>query len=159
MSYLIDGNNLLGKIAQSEARQKTGRYTLIAKLVGFQKVTRSRIVLVFDGGPDPDYLTKIKLNPKFTVLLPAQGKTADEVILTLISTEADKKKYLVVSSDYRLYSAARKNGFFAVKSEDFVRELKAALQERKKQKELEKNVESPTPLEIDLWKDFFGDKK
>ena len=49
-------------------------------------------------------------------------------------------------------------GVVPVTSDDFARELKIALRERKSQKEMEKRVDSPSPLEIDLWDEVFKDK-
>ena len=45
-----------------------------------------------------------------------------------------------------------------VASETFARELKAALKERKKQKEMEKRADFPSPLEINLWDEVFKSK-
>ena len=52
MAYLIDGNNLLGRIAPHELREPAGRDGLVVRLLAFQRVTRARIHLVFDGNPE-----------------------------------------------------------------------------------------------------------
>jgi len=157
MAYLIDGNNLLGRIAPHELRERDGRSGLVGRLLAFQKVTRARIHLVFDGNPEPDR-TSITVNPKFTVFYPGAGESADDVIHDAILALADRKRFFVVSSDRRIRDFAKANGVASVTSDDFARELKTALKERKKEKEMEKWVDSPSPLEIDLWDEVFKAK-
>ena len=43
-------------------------------------------------------------------------------------------------------------------SDVFARELKAAIREGKKRRELDKRTEIPTGLEIDLWDEVFRSK-
>ncbi|NTU51408.1 MAG: HD domain-containing protein, partial [Candidatus Aminicenantes bacterium] len=73
MAYLIDGNNLLGRIAPHELREKGGRDGLVVRLLAFQRVTRARIHLVFDGNPEQTP-TDMPVNPKFTIHYPG-GET------------------------------------------------------------------------------------
>ena len=157
MAYLIDGNNLLGRVAPEELRERTGRDALVVKLLAFQRVTRARIHLVFDGHPDEDR-TEVPVNPKFTILYPGEGQSADDVIEDIVRRLTDRRRFFVVSSDRALREFAKKNGVAAVTSEEFAKELKAALKERKKQKEMEKHVDSPSPLEVDLWDEMFKSK-
>jgi hypothetical protein len=46
----------------------------------------------------------------------------------------------------------------AVTAEEFARQLKAALKERKKQREMEKRTDPPSPLEVNLWDEVFKSK-
>ncbi|HVP90787.1 MAG TPA: NYN domain-containing protein [Terriglobales bacterium] len=154
MAYLIDGNNLLGRVAPEELRQRSGRDTLVVKLLAFQKVTRTRIHLVFDGNPERER-SEVPVNPKFTILYPGEGQTADDVIEDVVRRLTDRRRFFVVSSDRAVREFAKENGVAAVTSEEFAKDLKAALKERKKQKELEKHVRNPSPLEVDLWGEVF----
>jgi predicted RNA-binding protein with PIN domain len=154
MAYLIDGNNLLGRVAPEELRERTGRDGLIVKLLAFQKVTRTRIHLVFDGNPERDR-TEVPVNPKFTIFYPGEGQSADDVIADVIRRLTDRRRFFVVSSDRAVRDFAKESGVTPVTSEEFARELKAALKERKKQKEMEKPADSPSPLEVDLWDEVF----
>lgn len=158
MAYLIDGNNLLGKVAPYELRSKDGRSFLAARLLAFQKVTRTRIHLVFDGGSEPD-TTSERLSEKVTVYFPGRGRSADDLILEMLAGLTDKRRFFLVSSDSRLREAARKAGVTSVRSEDFARELSSALKVRRRQKELEKHVKAPSPLELGLWEEFFRSRK
>jgi predicted RNA-binding protein with PIN domain len=157
MAYLIDGNNLLGRVAPHELRERFGRDGLVTRLIAFQKVTHTRIHLVFDGNPEPER-TSVPVNPKFTVHYPGQGQSADDVIEDIISRLTDRRRFFVVSSDRALREFAKANGVTPVTSETFARELKAALIERKKQKEMEKRADLPSPLEVNLWDEVFKSK-
>jgi predicted RNA-binding protein with PIN domain len=157
MAYLIDGNNLLGRIAPHELRERSGRDGLVARLLAFQRVTRARIRLVFDGNPD-EKPTDIVVNPKFTIHYPGEGQSADDVIRDMILRQTDRRRFFVVSSDRAIREMAKKKGIEAVTSDAFARELKAAIKEGKKRRELEKRTEVPTGLEIDLWDEVFRSK-
>lgn len=158
MAYLIDGNNLIGRISPYELRDKSGRHSLVAKLLAFQRVTRRRLHVVFDGGPD-DELTSIVINPKLTVWFPPRGQSADEIIIGMLQAQSDRRQLTLVSSDRRLIEAARQGGFAFMKSEEFASLIKPALKERGRQKAMEKKVEEPSPLELSLWEDVLGKRK
>jgi predicted RNA-binding protein with PIN domain len=157
MAYLIDGNNLLGRIAPEELREKGGRDGLVVRLLAFQRVTRARIHLVFDGNPAEDP-TDVPVNPKFTIHYPGAGGSADDVIRDMILRQADKRRFFVVSSDRAIREMAKKKGIESITSDVFARELKAALKEGKKMRELEKRTETPTSLEVKLWDEVFKSK-
>jgi len=157
MAYLIDGNNLLGRIAPHELRERTGRDGLVVRLLAFQRVTRARIHLVFDGNPEPTP-TDVPVNAKFVVHYPGEGQSADDVIRDMIARQTDKRRFFVVSSDRAIRELAKKSGLEAVTSEVFARELKATIKEGKKRRELDKRTEVPSSLEIDLWDEVFKSK-
>jgi predicted RNA-binding protein with PIN domain len=157
MAYLIDGNNLLGRIAPHELREPSGRDGLVGRLLAFQRVTRARIHLVFDGNPDVTP-TDVAVNPKFTVHFPGEGQSADDIITDMIARQTDRRRFFVVSSDRAIREMAKKRGLEAVTSDVFARELKTAIKEGKKRRELEKRTETPTGLEIDLWDEMFRSK-
>jgi len=157
MAYLIDGNNLLGRIAPHELREPAGRDGLVVRLLAFQRVTRARIHLVFDGNPD-ERPTDIAVNPKFTIHYPGEGQSADDIIREMILRQTDRRRFFVVSSDRAIRDLAKKKGIEAVTSDAFARELKTAIKEGKKRRELEKRTEAPTGLEIDLWDEVFRSK-
>jgi len=154
MAYLIDGNNLLGRIAPHELRERSGREGLVVRLLAFQRVTRARIRLVFDGNPEPTP-TELAVNPKFTIHFPGEGQSADDVIRDMIDRQTDRRRFFVVSSDRAIRELAKKSGLQPVKSEAFAAELKTAIKEGKKRRELEKRTEIPSPLEVDLWDEVF----
>src|SRR5512136_1439561 len=157
MAYLIDGNNLLGRIAPHELRERSGRDGLVVRLLAFQRVTRARLHLVFDGNPE-ESPTDIPVNAKFIIHYPGAGQSADDVIRDMIARQTDRRRFFVVSSDRAIRELAKKRGLEAVTSDVFARELKAAIKQGKKRRELEKRTESPTGLEVDLWGEVFRSK-
>ena len=157
MAYLIDGNNLLGRIAPHELRERSGREGLVGRLIAFQRVTRARIHLVFDGNPEPT-ATDVIVNPKFIIHFPGEGQSADDIIRDMIGRQTDRRRFFVVSSDRAIRELAKKSGLAPVTSEVFARELKTAIKEGKKRRELEKRAEAPSPLEINLWDEVFKAK-
>jgi predicted RNA-binding protein with PIN domain len=157
MAYLIDGNNLLGRVAPHELRERSGREGLVVRLLAFQRVTRARLHLVFDGNPERTP-TDIVVNPKFTIHYPGEGQTADDVIRDMIARQTDRRRFFVVSSDRAIRDLAREKGLESVTSDVFARELKAAIKEGKKRRELEKSARAPTDLEVDLWSEVFKAK-
>ncbi len=157
MAYLIDGNNLLGRIAPHELRERTGRDGLVVRLLAFQRVTRARVHLVFDGNPE-ESRTDVPVNDKFTIHYPGAGQSADDVIRDMIEAQADRRRFFLVTSDRALRELAKKRGIESLTSDTFARELKAAIKEGKTRRELEKRTEAPSSLEIDLWGEVFKSK-
>ena len=154
MAYLIDGNNLLGRIAAHELREKGGRDGLVVRLLAYQRVTRARIHLVFDGNPE-ETRTDVPVNAKFTIHYPGSGESADDVIRDMVSRQTDRRRFFVVSSDRAIREMAKKKGIEALTSDAFARELKTVLKEGKKMRELDKRTETPTSLEVKLWDEVF----
>jgi predicted RNA-binding protein with PIN domain len=159
MPYLIDGNNLIGTLPDLELRDPGSRFELINRLLAFQQIHKTRILLVFDGPPDDSIPQKIKIRPLFKVYFSEKGNNADAIIKKLIAKETDTRRFFVVSSDRELKDFARKNGASTLNSREFQRELKRALKKYKKQCELDKDVSLPSPLEVDQWKKVFKKKK
>ncbi len=157
MAYLIDGNNLLGRLAPHELREPGGREGLVVRLLAFQRVTRTRVHLVFDGGLEEDRVAEV-VNPKFTIHFPGRGESADEVIAGLIERQTDRRRFFVVSSDRTIRALAKSRGLVSISSDDFAREVKKALRERRDQRAMEKRVAAASPLEVDLWDEVFKER-
>ncbi len=158
MAYLIDGNNLLGYLAAEELRDPRGRDGLILRLLTFQRATRKRIYLVFDGRPS-DGDTYVTVNKKFSVIYPEPGDSADSIIHEMIGLQVDKRTFFVVSSDREIRDSARARGIQTLSSAEFSRELKRVIKDQKKMREMDKHVERPSPLEVHLWDDVFKTRR
>jgi len=159
MAYLIDGNNFIGHTSRLAQRDPRSKRELTAKLWIFYKMTRSRIFLVFDGPPDPKISEQKFPEGSFSVIFPDMDENADSVIKDIISQQEVLKKFNVVSSDRELKDYARQQGAKSMTCEEFNKELKSALKKHRKQRELEKHVRIPTPLEVEQWIDIFATKK
>lgn len=159
MAYLIDGNNFLGFSFPGEHRDPENKRILIRKLLAFQRQTRSKIILIFDGRPVEDLAGMSSAKGKFEIIYPAEGETADSVIKDILSRQTDFRKLFVVSSDRDIKAFAAMKGARPLTSKEFNDELKKVLKERKKAREMEKHVERPSSLEVRLWEDVFREKK
>jgi hypothetical protein len=76
----------------------------------------------------------------------------------MIGRQTDRRRCFVVSSDRAIRELAKRRGIETVTSDAFARELKAAIKEGKKRRELEKRTEAPTALEVELWDEVFKSK-
>jgi len=157
MAYLIDGNNLMGQADPYFKFNISSRSQLIGRLLLFQKATRSRVFLVFDGRP-PEEDRLIQLNSKFTILFPEPGQSADELIEGLLGLKKDRRYYQVISSDRGVREIARQRGVKSMTCQEFLKELKKVLKDNRVSRELEKQADDSTPLEISLWTELFGRK-
>jgi len=159
MPYLIDGNNLIGHMPDLHLKNRIDRSRLLTRLLAFQQVKNTRVVLVFDGPPDDNFAPEKFQGRAFSVRFPDIGENADSVIQDIISRETDLRQFFVVSSDREIRRYAHASGAKTLKCEEFLRELKAARREHRESSEMEKSEESPSPLEVKLWADLFRSKK
>ena len=159
MAYLIDGNNFIGHTAPYEFRDPRSRYSLIAKLLIFNKIEKTKMIVVFDGPPDPEITDQNFPDKALTVLYPDRGYNADGIIKDIISKRARERRFYVVSSDREIKDYARDNGIKPLSCEEFNKQLKVALKENKKLKEMDKETRLPSPLEINHWIEIFEKKK
>jgi predicted RNA-binding protein with PIN domain len=157
--YLIDGNNLLAFITPSRFKDQRPKHDLVLRLRTFQKLKRTKIILVFDGHPDPNLPLKTYREKKFLVLFPPPDQNADQVIKEIILKQTDLRRFFVVSSDREIKNFAHAKGAKALGCEDFSRQLRKSLKANKKAREEEKNVSPPSPLEVDQWLEIFKGKK
>ena len=159
MPYLIDGNNFIGHLSSTALKDPRSRLDLISRLLNFQKVKNTRIILVFDGPPDPDLSDKTFAGMPFSIIYPKFDQNADAVIKEIISKQTDLRRFLVVSSDREIKDNARSQGAKSLSCREFNRQLKEALKVFRKNAEMEKPVQPPTPLEIEQLTDIFKQKK
>lgn len=159
MAYLIDGNNFIGYSSPADLRDPRSRYRLVSKLQRFQRQKNTRVIVVFDGNPDPNLSGEKYRGGKFSVIFPFFDQNADEVIKKTISRQTDRRRFYVVSSDREIKNFARRKGAKPLTCEEFERELKRALKEHKESQADKKNVSPPTSFEVDQWIKIFKDKK
>ena len=157
MAYLIDGNNLLGHVYAGFHRDPAHRSALVGKLQAFQRQTRTRVILVFDGVapygfPDPG-------KEKFSVLFPPPGESADSLIVDYIERRPDRRNLFVVSSDREIRAIAREAGATSLRCDEFYREMKKTLRERREAREMDKDEEAASALEVSLWAEAFARKR
>jgi hypothetical protein len=150
MAYLIDGNNLLGRIAPHELREKGGRDGLVVRLLAFQRVTRARVHLVFD---EPSRRRPTPGQSCSPSIFPARAER-DDVIHDMIERQTDRRRFFVVADQP---SASRLRARLRPTSDVSPASL-GDDHEGKKMRELEKRTEIPSSLEVRLWDEVFKSK-
>ena len=159
MAYLIDGNNFIGFTDQAALSTADSRPKLISKLLKFQSVVKSRVLLVFDGPPD-FFMEKLNKNKKkFKVIFPQTNQTADEVIKEIITQETDLRRFFVVTDDREIKSFARSKGAKLLSCRDFKNNLREAMKKYREKAEMKKTESLLTPLEIKHMTEIFKTKK
>lgn len=120
--YIIDGNNLIGKIAplmQLQRKDKqASREGLVSLLNNFLAGKKIKLTLHFDGFANtalPLFKGRIVYSDK---------RTSDSKIREEIDQSKNPKKIVMVSSDHSIMNYARVCSCKVVKSEDFYTEIK-----------------------------------
>jgi predicted RNA-binding protein with PIN domain len=159
VAYLIDGNNFIGYASPGSLKDPQAKYRLVSRLLIFQRLKKTRILLVFDGAPDLNLIGETFQKKKFSVIFPPFGGNADKTIKEIILKQTDLRRFFVVSSDREIKRFAQSKRAHALSSKEFSRELQTALKEHKKSLEIEKKVTSLSPLEMNQWLKIFKDEK
>jgi predicted RNA-binding protein with PIN domain len=155
MPYLIDGNNLIGYLPYLDLHDRGSKRRLAAQLFLFQMLKRTKIILVFDGSPDPELYGEKFRSKKFLIIFPDKDQTADTVIKERIENQKDLRHLQVVSSDGEIKKFAWKNGAKVLSCEEFNRRLKRTLTKYKNSEAVKKTETPMTPLEVEHWLDIF----
>lgn len=119
--YIIDGNNLIGKIKplmelQSNDRQ-TSREKIVSMLNQFFAGKKLKVTLHFDGFPN-NAINLVKGRVVYS-----ENKTADEQIRSEIDRSKNPKLIVLVTSDNSLLNYGRVCSCKTIKSEEFYREI------------------------------------
>jgi predicted RNA-binding protein with PIN domain len=157
MPYLIDGSNLIGHIPTLELSDPDSKRRLVKQLLIFQKRKKTKIILVFDGPPNSALLSENNRSEKFLIIWPDWGETADTVIKQWTKKQTDLRHFHVVSSDREIKAFARANKAKILDCKEFHKLLKKALKDEKESKAMNKEDLTLSPLEVDHWREIFGD--
>ncbi len=155
MAYLIDGNNLLGHLFPGAHRDPDNRLKLVRRLIAFQRFTRSRVILVFDGPPSADVEAMVRGEARLAVLNPEPGGSADTILEEFIASRRDTRRLFVVSTDRGVRAFAREHGATSLTGRQFAGELNGALREHRSVREMDKKEPRPSKLEVKLWSELF----
>jgi predicted RNA-binding protein with PIN domain len=153
MSYLIDGNNVMGQRVGWH-RDKTGaRRRLLKDLARFAREAGVTVEAVFDGAPDeffPDgsYFMGVR------VFYAARGSDADERIKQLVEASRERRTLKVVTSDRALADYVRLCGAEVVRAGEFRRRLDAATEAVEEAEDEGRGGVKES--ELDEWMYYFG---
>ena len=120
--YIIDGNNLIGKIKSLQQLQRTDKQSAREKLAlileSFFRGKKTRVSLHFDGFQN----TPIKMAA--AKIIYSENKSADDRIKAEISASKNPKLITVITSDNNLREFARVCSASVITAEDFAAELR-----------------------------------
>ena len=124
MSYLIDGNNVMGQRVGWHKDRAAARRRLLDELSRFARSSGEPVAVVFDGVPDesfPDGSTFRDVRVYFA----GRGSDADTRIEDLVERSPDPRALRVVTSDRRLADEVRRRGAQVIRSGELRRRLEA----------------------------------
>ncbi len=119
--YILDGNNIIGKIPELKTLQKKdpqqSREKFAFRLDRYFAKMKSKINLHFDGHiKEPIRTSKLKI-------IYSENLTADEKIRDQIELSKNPKNLIVVTSDRALAEFAKVCSCRVISSENFVRQV------------------------------------
>jgi predicted RNA-binding protein with PIN domain len=125
MSYLIDGNNVMGQRVGWHKDRVRARRDLLDELAQFALTKKVRVAVVFDGAPDEHFADGSSYRG-VRVYYAARGSDADERIKALVENSRERRTLLVVTSDRALAEYVRRCGAQVVRAGEFRRRMEAA---------------------------------
>jgi predicted RNA-binding protein with PIN domain len=156
MSYLVDGNNVMGQRVGWH-RDKTGaRRRLLVELARFARGAGRTLAVVFDGTPDehfPDGASFMGVR----VFYAERGSNADERIKRMVDESRERRTLWVVTSDRALADYVRRSGAQVVRAGDFRRRLDEAGREEDAERAT-RPTRNADGAELKDWLRYFGEE-
>jgi predicted RNA-binding protein with PIN domain len=118
MSYLVDGNNVMGQRVGWHRDKPRARRELLDDLARFARQRRASVAVVFDGAPDEHFADGARYKG-VRVYYAARGSDADERIKNLVEQSRERRTLLVVTSDRALAEYVRRCGAQVVRAGEF----------------------------------------
>ncbi len=148
--FIIDGNNLIGKMKDLQSLQRNNKQASREKLAVILEryfvKKKAKITLHFDGfANEPINVSKLKI-------IYSENRTADDIIKNQIENSNNRKNLIVVTSDNNLREFARVCSCEVIKSEEFVKLLSTS------QNENEENEKILSMNDPEEFKKLFGVK-
>lgn len=142
--YIIDGNNLIGKIkslSQIQSKDKqSSRVQLVSLLNGYFAGKKCNLTLHLDGYANTSlHLSKGKI-------VYSENHISDYMIRQEIDNSKNRKLIILVSSDHSLMNYAKVNSCTVIKAEEFGRQI---------QKIGEANQENTALKQLEQEKSYF----
>jgi predicted RNA-binding protein with PIN domain len=152
MSYLVDGNNVMGQRAGWHRDKPRARRELLDELANFIARKKTRVAVVFDGAPEPHFpegstYRGVKLH------YAARGSDADTRIKSLVEAARERRTLRVVTSDRALADYVRRCGVAVVRSGDFRKQLEELNGENSATSEGKREIQ---PDDTAHWLRYFG---
>jgi len=154
MKVIVDGHNLIGKLADISLADPNDEAQLVILLRQYAARTGRKLTVVFDGGLPGGPSRKLS-GGGVRVVFASSGRQADPLIINRIRRIRDLEAWLVVSSDRAILRAAARYKVRAQRSEDFAAELEEA--PRPPPAAPDPRLIPPSKDEVDAWlREFTG---
>jgi uncharacterized protein len=151
--YLVDGYNLLHKIAELEqlldSDAERARELLVRRLGDWRAGTRTMVKVVFDGSAG-GFVQQQSSGVRAVHCRP--GRTADDEIKALVARDPHPRSIVVVTSDNAIVRHVRDFGASTVKSEDFASELAPSVGAKRRDSEAKPEM---GPSDVHDWENWF----
>ncbi|MCA1616690.1 MAG: NYN domain-containing protein [Acidobacteria bacterium] len=118
MSYLVDGNNVMGQRAGWHRDKPRACLVLLGELGAFAARKGASVAVVFDGAPD-EFIPEGALYGGVRVHYAARGSDADARIKSLVEASRERRTLRVVTSDRALADYVRRCGVAVIRSGEF----------------------------------------
>lgn len=152
MSYLVDGNNVMGQRVGWHKDKPGARRRLLGELSRFARGAGVSVEVVFDGAPEeffPDGSSFMGVR----VFYAERGRDADSRIKDLVEASRERRTLKVVTSDRALADYVRRCGVEVIRSGEFRKRLDASESAPSKDEAGRGGVKES---EMDEWMYYFG---
>ena len=157
MHYLIDGHNLIAKMADIDLADPDDEAQLVLRLRSWAAASRKRRITVYFDGGLPGGPAHDLSGSRLKVIFASVGRSADDLILREIRKIKNPPEATVVSSDREILVAAERRKMPTISSESFAEELEEeAVQRASPERRDEHDEPSLSEEEIAHWLELFG---
>ena len=150
MTILIDGHNLIGKIADLRLDDPDDEAELLIRLQSYRAHTGKSLTVYFD--PGASYQSPARRSKGgIRVRQAGSGRLADDLITRDIRRHRNPRELAVVTSDHAIQDVARQYGAQVIDSDAFAAELSRS--------SVPTDTQASPPLseeEVKEWLDIFG---
>ncbi|HEU4597491.1 MAG TPA: NYN domain-containing protein [Pyrinomonadaceae bacterium] len=154
MSYLVDGNNVMGQRVGWHRDKAGARRRLLSELARLARAAGVSVEVVFDGAPEEHFPDGSSFKG-VRVFYAERGSNADERIKRLVEASRERRTLKVVTSDRALAEYVRQCGARVVRSGEFRRRLDEEASESNARSEPDERS-GVAASELGEWMSYFG---
>lgn len=151
MSYLVDGNNVMGQLVGWHKDKPRARRALLDELARFVARKRVSLAVVFDGAPE-DHFPDGSVYRGVRLHYAERGSDADSRIKTFVEASRERRTLRVVTSDRALADYVRRCGVEVIRSGEFRRMMESVGAGDSPTREVKREIEADTAH----WMRYFG---
>lgn len=156
MHYLIDGHNLIAKMANIDLGEENDEAKLVLVLKGWAAGRRQRqLTVYFDGGLPGGLSVNMSSGP-VTVVFATSGRSADNLLIRAIRGVKNPPEYILVTSDQKIIQVAKGRKMAYIPSELFARQMSEERESRLRPPAPLAEEPTLTPQEVAEWLERFG---